>query len=711
MRRSAYGAFCYFDLGNLYDAFGWPRVEEESVIRSFACVVIAALAATALWAQSPTAPALPYSPSLDLTSMDRSVDPCVDFYKYSCGGWQKRNPIPPDQTSWSVYGKLYQDNLVFLRGILEEAAETNQERNQVTQEIGDFYGACMNESAVNQRGLKAIQGELDAVAALRSVRDIAPLVAKVTLPFGETLLFEAGSTQDPDNSEQEIADAGQGGLGLPDRDYYTKDDAKSKEIREKYVQHVEKVFALLGDSPEVAAKNAQTVMRMETALAMASWTRVERRNPYNLKDKVDMAGLERLAPGFDWADYYRTANYPQFAIVNIESPKFFKQVNALLTNEPLDNWKTYFRFQVANSYSPFLSQPFVDENFNFYRAYLRGAKEQEPRWRRCVQYTDYNLGEALGQAYVARVFSPELKAQALDMVDRIEAAMHQRIEQLDWMSPETKKQALIKLAGIRNKIGYPDRWRDYSSIKLTQDDFAGDIERAGAFELHRQINKIGKPVDHGEWMMSAATVDAYFDPQMNDINFPAGVLQPPLYDAKMDDAPNYGNTGGTIGHELTHGFDDEGSQFDAKGNLKNWWTKEDREKFDARTKCVDDQYSSYIAVDDVHLNGKLTLGENVADLGGEILAFIAWQSKTAGMNLQPMDGLTPEQRFFVGFAQWDCANERPDDLRMRATVDPHSPAKYRINGVVVNMPEFGKAFGCKAGQPMVRPAEQVCRVW
>jgi len=711
VRRSAYGAFCYFDLGNLYDAFGWPRVEEESVIRSFACVVIAALAATALWAQSPTAPALPYSPSLDLTSMDRSVDPCVDFYKYSCGGWQKRNPIPPDQTSWSVYGKLYQDNLVFLRGILEEAAETNQERNQVTQEIGDFYGACMNESAVNQRGLKAIQGELDAVAALRSVRDIAPLVAKVTLPFGETLLFEAGSTQDPDNSEQEIADAGQGGLGLPDRDYYTKDDAKSKEIREKYVQHVEKVFALLGDSPEVAAKNAQTVMRMETALAMASWTRVERRNPYNLKDKVDMAGLERLAPGFDWADYYRTANYPQFAIVNIESPKFFKQVNALLTNEPLDNWKTYFRFQVANSYSPFLSQPFVDENFNFYRAYLRGAKEQEPRWRRCVQYTDYNLGEALGQAYVARVFSPELKAQALDMVDRIEAAMHQRIEQLDWMSPETKKQALIKLAGIRNKIGYPDRWRDYSSIKLTQDDFAGDIERAGAFELHRQINKIGKPVDHGEWMMSAATVDAYFDPQMNDINFPAGVLQPPLYDAKMDDAPNYGNTGGTIGHELTHGFDDEGSQFDAKGNLKNWWTKEDREKFDARTKCVDDQYSSYIAVDDVHLNGKLTLGENVADLGGEILAFIAWQSKTAGMNLQPMDGLTPEQRFFVGFAQWDCANERPDDLRMRATVDPHSPAKYRINGVVVNMPEFGKAFGCKAGQPMVRPAEQVCRVW
>ncbi|MGA8780358.1 MAG: M13 family metallopeptidase, partial [Terracidiphilus sp.] len=408
---------------------------------------------------------------------------------------------------------------------------------------------------------------------------------------------------------------------------------------------------------------------------------------------------------------YQAAHYPHFEIVNGESPKFFEQAGALLTSEPLDNWKTYLRFHVANAYSPYLSQPFVDENFSFYLAYLRGAKEQQPRWRRCVQYTDYNLPEALGQAYVAKVFSPELKAQALDMVDRIEAAMRQRIEQLDWMSPETKKQALIKLAGIRNKIGYPDKWRDYSSIKLTQDDFAGDIERAGAFEMHRQINKVGQPVDHGEWEMSAATVDAYFDPQMNDINFPAGVLQPPLYDPKMDDAPNYGNTGGTIGHELTHGFDDEGSQFDAKGNLKNWWTKEDREKFDARTKCVDDQYSSYIAVDDVHVNGKLTLGENVADLGGEILGFIAWQSKTQGMNLQPIDGLTPEQRFFVGFAQWDCANERPDDIRMRAITDPHSPAKFRINGVVVNMPEFDKAFGCKPGQPMVRPADQVCRVW
>jgi len=681
------------------------------MIRPLACVASVFLFTAACLAQSPLAPALPYTPSLDVTAMDRTVDPCVDFYTYSCGGWQKKNPIPPDQTSWSVYAKLYVDNLQFLRGILEQAATAKGHQTQAAQEIGDFYGACMNESAVNQRGLAAIQPQLNAIAALESIRDIAHLLASVPLPGGGTLLFGAGSTQDPDNSEQEIADLGEGGLGLPDRDYYTKDDAKSKETRDKYLQHVQKVFELLGDKPDVASTNAQTVMRIETAMATASWTRVEKRDPYNLKDKMDLSGLEKLAPNFDWPTYYRDSAYPHFDIVNVESPKFYTQISNLLKTEPLDNWKTYFRFHVANSYSPFLSQPFVDENFSFYRAYLRGAKEQQPRWHRCVQYTDQNLGEALGQAYVARVFSPDLKAQALDMVTRIEAAMRQRIEQLDWMSPDTKKQALAKLEGIRNKIGYPDKWRDYSSIKLTQDDFAGDIERAGAFELHRQIDKIGKPVDHGEWQMSAATVDAYFDPQMNDINFPAGVLQPPLYDPAMDDAPNYGNTGGTIGHELTHGFDDQGSQFDAKGNLKNWWTKEDREKFDARTKCVDDQYSSYLVVDDVHLNGKLTLGENVADLGGEILAFIAWQSKTQGMNLQPIDGLTPEQRFFVGFAQWDCANERPDDLRVRATVDPHSPAKYRINGVVVNMPEFTRAFRCKTGQPMAPPSDKMCKVW
>ena len=674
-------------------------------------LALPASAQTGSTAPAAKEPALPYIPSLDVSAMDKSVDPCVDLYHYSCGGWQKKNPIPPDETSWSVYGKLYQDNLQLLRGILEQSGPSAPQRDAVTQKIGDFYASCMDEATADKRGAGAIQPQLDAIAALKSAHDMAPLVARLPLPFGRTILFAAGSTQDPDNSEVVIADLDQGGLGLPDRDYYTKGDAKSKEIRERYVQHVQKIFELLGDEPQAAKQNAETILRMETDLAKASWTRVERRDPYKLRNKMKLAELNQLAPNFDWAAYYRELQYPKFSILNVDAPAFYKQLNAALASEPLENWKIYLRFHVADQYSPFLSSTFAQENFEFYRKYLRGAKEMQPRWRRCVEHTDYNLGEALGQVYVRQVFSPELKASTLDMVNRIEAQMGERIRQLDWMSPETKQQALVKLAGIRNKIGYPDKWRDYSSVTIVADDLSGNIQRTGEFELHRDINKIGKPVDHGEWDISPATVDAYYNPQMNDINFPAGVLQPPLYDPRMDDAPNYGDTGGTIGHELTHGFDDEGSQFDAKGNLKNWWTKEDRKKFDERTKCVADQYSKYVTVDDVHLNGELTLGENVADLGGEILAFMAWKDATKDKALRPLDGLTPEQRFFVGFAQWDCANMRDEDLRVRAMTDPHSTAQYRINGVVVNMPEFAHAFSCKAGQAMVNPPDKVCKVW
>ncbi|MDE2142127.1 MAG: M13 family metallopeptidase, partial [Elusimicrobia bacterium] len=654
---------------------------------------------------------LPYTPGLDVKAMDRSVNPCDDFYLYSCGGWKKRNPIPADQTAWDVYGKLAQDNLVFLRGILEQAAAAKK-RDAVTEKIGDYYAACTDEKTADARGLAALKPELDEIAALTSARELAPLLARLQRESPDaSFLFATGSQQDPDDSEKVIASLDQGGLGLPDRDYYFKDDAKSKEIRERYVAHVQKVFELLGDAPERAAKSAAAVMSLETSLADASMTKVERRDPYKMKHKMDPAGLAALTPAFDWNAFLRELRSPSFDVVNVSAPEFFKRVSALLESRPLADWKDYLRFHAANGEAPYLSAPFVTEDFAFYRKYLKGAKEIQPRWKRCVRLVDGQLGEALGQAFVRKVFTPEIKASTLKMVALIEDAMAARIQALDWMSPETKAAALDKLHGIRNKIGYPDKWRDYSAVRVERGDFSGNVRRAAAFEFDRQLGKIGKPVDHGEWGMTPPTVNAYFDAQMNDINFPAGVLQPPLYDAKMDAAPNYGNTGGTIGHELTHGFDDEGRQYDAHGNLKDWWTKDDAAKFAERTKCVSDQYGSYVAVDGIHVNSALTLGEDVADLGGEILGYAAWREAVKGKDLKNLDGLTPDQRFFVGFAQWACENVRPEQAREWALTNPHSPARYRINGVVVNMPEFAKAFSCKPGAPMVKPVGKVCAVW
>ena len=654
-------------------------------------------------------PTMAYTPSLDVASMDRSVDPCVDFYAYSCGGWMKRNPIPPDQTSWSVYGKLYEDNLNYLRSILEQASLA-KDRDAVRQKIGDYYAACLDEATVEKLSAKPMQPELAAIAALKSVRDIAPLAARLHLA-GDSLLFGSGSQQDPDDSDAEIVVVTQGGLGLPDRDYYTQDDARSKEIRERYVQHVQKVFELIGDPPAAAKQEADTILRIETSLAKTSLTQVERRDPYKITHKMKVGDLDKLAPNFDWTAYFTAGQVPAFDVLNVATPGFFKELNSQLAAVSLADWKNYLRFHVANSRARYLSSAFVNENFDFYRKYLRGAQEMKPRWKRCVEYVDEQLGEALGQEYVRKTFPPELKAATLKMTLEIEDAMAMRIQQLDWMSPATKQQALNKLHSIRNKVGYPDKWRDYSSVIIVGDDFYGNAQRATEFEGHRQFNKVGKPVDRAEWQITPPTVDAYYDPQMNDINFPAGVLQPPLYDARMDDAPNYGNTGATIGHELTHGFDDEGRQYDAKGNLKDWWTAQDATQFVKHADCVVDQYATYVVVDDIHLNSKLTEGEDVADLGGTILAYIAWKDADKNMQLTHRDGLTPEQRFFVGFAQWACENDRPEDLRVRAITDPHSPAKYRINGVVVNVPELGAAFGCKPGSPMVKPTDKVCKVW
>ena len=652
---------------------------------------------------------LPYIPSLDVSAMDRSADPCVDFYQFSCGGWIKNNPIPADQTSWSVYGKLYVDNLTYLRSLLEEAAK-EKNRNAVTQKIGDFYAACMDEAVVEKLGAKPMQPDLTAVQSVKSVTELAPLIAQLQLQ-GVEVPFTFGPTQDPDDSDKVIVEVGQGGLGLPDRDYYTKDDAKSQETRGRYLQHVQKMFQLMGDTPEVAKKNAATVMRMETSLAKASLTRVERRDPYKQKHKMTVPDLYKIAPDFGWTAFFAASGVPTFEILNVSWPDFFKDVNAQLNSASIQDWQTYLRWHVAHSRSPFLSSAFVNENFDFYRKYLRGVGELQPRWKRCVEYADGDLGEALGQVYVSKTFGPELKASTVQMTRQIEDEMAVRIQQLDWMSPTTKQQALVKLKAIRNKVGYPDKWRDYSSVKILPDDFYGNDGRATEFEMKRQLAKVGQPVDRNEWDMTPPTVNAYYNPQMNDINFPAGVLQPPLYDAKMDAAPNYGNTGSTIGHELTHAFDDEGRQFDAKGNLKDWWTKDDADQFVKHSDCVVDQYGQYLIVDDIKINSKLTEGEDVADLGGTILAYMAWKNATKGANLSSIDGLTPEQRYFVGFAQWACENQRPENLRVSAVTNPHSPGIYRINGVVVNMPEFGQAFGCKAGQPMVKPGDKVCKVW
>jgi putative endopeptidase len=653
--------------------------------------------------------ALPYTPSLDVQSMDKTVDPCVNFYEYSCGGWRKNNPIPGDQAAWSVYAKLHEDNQRFLWGVLQELSTRTSGRTPTEQKIGDYFGACMNEPAIEKLGARPLQPALDEIAALKSKKDLATLVAGEHLRGNEGAFFSFGSDQDFANSSEVIAFAAAGGLGLPDRDYYTKTDAKSEEIRQKYLAHMARMFQLLGDPAAKAKQEAATVLKLETGLAQASLTRVEQRDPHNLFHKMDRKQVQALTPDFDWDNYLKVAGIGSVQTFNVTEPRFYQALNQQIQSNTLDDLKTYLRWHAARSNAPFLSTPFVQENFEFYRHTLRGVEHIQPRWKRCVGWVDRQLGEALGQEFVKRAFSDDMKKRTLEMTRQIEKAMQEDLEQLTWMTPETKKQALEKLHAVVNKVGYPDKWRDYSSVTIKPNDFLGNVQRAATFESHRQLGKIGKPLDRGEWGMTPPTVNAYYNPQMNDINFPAGVLEPPLYDIKLDDAPNYGNTGSTIGHELTHGFDDEGRQFDAKGNLRDWWTKEDAEHFEQRAKCVVDQYAQYTIVDDIKINSKLTEGEDVADLGGTILAYVAWKAATSGETLQNRDGFTPDQRFFIGLAQWACENERDENLRVSAVTNPHSPGKYRINGVVINMPEFEKAFSCKAGQPMVR--ENRCRVW
>ncbi len=672
------------------------------------CVVallVASLLALAS-AQQSTAAAPKHEPALDVTSMDRSVDPCVDFFKYSCGGWLKSNPIPADQSSWDTYSKMQDENLGRLREILEAAAALDSGRSVAAQKIGDYYSACTDAKTIEAKGAEPLKPELDRIAKIGSKAEIADVAA---IMVDDNVLFRFDSTQDFRDASQVIAEADQGGLGLPDRDYYVKDDAKSVDLRKAYVAHVQKMFELLGDKPEVAAAEAQTVMRIETALAKGSMTRVERREPKNLDHKMTSGELEKIIPDFRWDGYFTKIGLPSLASLNVASPNFFKALNEELGKESLADWKIYLRWHLVHADAPFLASAFLNENFAFYGKTLRGQQELQPLWKRCTRGVDGDLGEALGQVYVEKYFSPEAKQEALKMVKEIQAEMEQDINSLPWMSAATKQQALVKLHGMANKIGYPDKWRDYSKLEIVRGDELGNVVRARKFEFDRQLAKIGKPLDRGEWDMTPPTVNAYYNPQMNDINFPAGVLQPPAFDPASDAAPNYGDTGGTIGHELTHGFDDEGRQFDAQGNLRDWWTDEDGKEFVKRASCISDQYSTYTIIDDIKINGKLTLGEDVADLGGLLLAYMAWKDDVKGQNLQPLDDLTPEQRFFVGYGQSWCGETRDETKRLRATVDPHSPEKYRTNGVVSNMPEFQEAFHCKAGSPMVNQSR--CRVW
>jgi len=652
--------------------------------------------------------AMPYSPSLDVTSMDRSVDPCVDFYKFSCGGWQKNNPIPADQAAWSVYAKLANENQQFLWGVLAEDAQA-KDRTAVQQKVGDYFAACMNTDAIDAAGDKPVRAGLAEIDGLKTRSELVAALTRLHHEWAGSYFFGSGTGQDAADSSTVIVELGAGGLGLPDRDYYTKTDDKSVKIRAQYAEYVQQLLGLAGETAEQAKADADAILRIETALAKASLTRVERRDPHNTYHMETLEELGKLTPSMDWPVYFKVQGAAGLTKLNVSQPAFMKAVEAELATEDVAALRAYLRFHLLTAAAPYLAHPFEQANFDFFSKTLRGVPAMPPRWKTCTRAVDRNLGEALGQEFVRRTFSAETKAKTQLMTAQIETAMQHEIEGLDWMSPATKTEALRKLHAIRNKIGYPEKWRDYTALAVKADDYFGDARRAGQFQDAREWNKLGKPVDRDEWGMTPPTVNAYFNPQMNDINFPAGVLQPPLYDPKEDDAPNYGNTGSTIGHELTHAFDDEGRQFDAEGNLKDWWTPADAKGFEDRINCVRDQYAGYVIVDDIHITSKLTSGEDVADIGGTLLAYIAWKKQTEGVTLTPKDGLTPDQRYFVGMAQWACENQRPENLRVSAITNPHSPGFARVNGVVSNMPEFQKAFSCKAGQAMVHAP--TCRVW
>jgi endothelin-converting enzyme/putative endopeptidase len=658
-----------------------------------------------------SAPSAKPAEGFSLDNLDTATDPCVNFYQYACGSWLKNTEIPADQTEWISFVEIYERNLLTERGILEKAAAGDARRSAIEQKIGDYYGSCVDEKAVNAKGMEPLRPELDRVTAAQDKAALIDAIAHVHL-VGPNPLFNFYSAPDLHNADLVIAYLDQGGLSLPDRDYYLKDEPKMAEMRQHLVEYATQMFTLAGQTPPQAALSAQAVLRIETSLAKAEMDRTQRRDPKNRDHKMTRDQALALAPNFYLGRYFTAMSTPSFSELNVSNPEFFKQVNGVLESEPLDALKTYVSWHLLNAAGPWLSQPFVDTNFKFQQA-LTGQAEIQARWKRCVDLTDQGLGEALGQKYVDVTFGPEGKQRMLKMVAALEKALDQDIRNLPWMTEETKKQAKLKLETIANKIGYPDEWRDYSAVNVVRGDLLGNLARATEFEARRQIAKIGKPVDRKEWGMTPPTVNAYYSGSRNEIVFPAGILQPPFFDKTMDDAVNFGGIGAVIGHELTHGFDDQGRKFDPKGNLRDWWTEQDGKEFEKRASCVADEYGSFVAVDDLKLNGRLTLGENTADNGGARIALMALLDTLAqdksGRSGQKIDGFTPEQRLFLGYGRVWCEKRRPEFSRMLVKVDPHSPGQFRVNGVMQNMPEFQQAWGCKTGQPMV--AANACRVW
>ncbi|MGA8026820.1 MAG: M13 family metallopeptidase [Bryobacteraceae bacterium] len=647
------------------------------------------------------------SSGVDLKAIDKSADPCQDFYKYACGNWMKANPIPPQYSRWGRFDELADRNQQVLHKILDDSAK-HQDRSPLDQKIGAFYASCMDEAAVDKAGDTPIKPGIDRIQAIKAKAELASEVARLH-DQAVPVFFSFRAEADPDKASLNIADVDQGGLGLPDRSYYL--EAKDEKTRQKYVEHVSRMFQLIGDSASDADAKAKAILTLETALAKASLDRVARRDPHLTHHKMTDGDLQALTPDFNFKNYFNGRSAPEFDTLNVSVPDYFKALNQTLTSTSLDDLKSYMIWHYVSSYAPVLSKPFVDANFDFYSRYLTGAQELLPRWKRCVQLTDRSLGEALGQKYVETAFAGQSKEKTQELVATIEKEMETDINSLTWMSDDTKRQALAKLKGVSNKIGYPEKWRDYSSVKISDGDLVGDLRNGREFEIHRNIAKIGKPVDRTEFGMTPPTVNAYYNPSENNINFPAGILQPPFYTNTADMAVNFGGVGAVIGHELTHGFDDQGRQYDADGNLRDWWTQQDAAEFKTRADCLVNEYSKFSPVEGANVNGRLTLGENGADNAGIRLAFMALMGglENGTVDKDKIDGYTPQQRFFLGYAQIWCANERPEALRNSVRTNPHSPGEFRVIGVVENLPEFATAFGCSAGQPMA--VANGCRVW